>query len=52
MDDDMRSEFLAGCQTAREARKLAPWACVVRKVCGGYMAWESVVDADTWRRQK
>ena len=37
----MRVEFLAGCGSAREARRLAPWAAVTCRVGGGYMVWES-----------
>lgn len=48
----MRTSMMAGCKTAKEARQLAPWAAVVRKVCGGYMAWESVEDYRTWKSQK
>ena len=48
----MRTEMLTGCKTAKEARKLAAWASVVRRVDGGYMAWESVADYRTWTRQK
>ena len=29
-----------------------PWACKIVKVDGGYMAFESIVDYDTWRKQK
>lgn len=47
----MRQVLLVGCKSARQARKLAPWAAVVRLVCGGYMAFESVADAKTWRGQ-
>lgn len=48
----MRQQFLEGCKSAKEARKLAPWAAVVIKVDGGYRAFESTTDAETWRRQK
>lgn len=36
----------------KQARKLAPWASKVVKVEGGYMAFESVTDYQTWRRQR
>lgn len=49
---EMRAEFLAGCKSAQEARKLAPWASKVARVEGGYMAWESLSDYETWRKQK
>ena len=48
----MKNEFLEGCKSARDARKLAPWAVEVVKVDGGYRAFESVVDAAVWRVQK
>lgn len=38
--------------TRSEARKAAPWAEVIAKVAGGFMAFEFVTDYDTWRRQK
>lgn len=38
--------------TAAQAHKLAPWAAKVVKVDGGYMAFESVADYETWKRQK
>lgn len=48
----MRKTFLGGCKSAKTARKLAPWACRVIKVCGGYMAFESNDDAYTWVQQR
>lgn len=48
----MRREMLYDCRSARQARRIAPWAAIVRKVEGGYMAWESVADYDTWRGQR
>jgi hypothetical protein len=47
----MRKEFI-NASSAKQARKLAPWAAKVVKVEGGYLAFESVADAQTWRRQK
>ena len=38
--------------TAKQARLLAPWAAKVAKVDGGYLAFESVADYQTWRKQK
>ncbi len=37
--------------SAKQARKLAPWAAKIVKVEGGYKAFESVTDYQTWRRQ-
>jgi hypothetical protein len=47
----MRKESI-NASSAKQARKLAPWAAKVVKVEGGYFAFESVADAQTWRRQK
>ena len=47
----MRKEFLA-VKTRKTAVKLAPWACKIVKVEGGYMAFESWDDLRTWRNQK
>lgn len=47
----MRNEFIQA-KTAAEARKLAPWAAKVVKVDGGYRAFESIADYETWKRQK
>lgn len=47
----MRKEMV-DAKTAKQARKLAPWAAEVIKVEGGYMAFESAEDARIWRAQK
>lgn len=47
----MKSEFL-DVKTRYMAKKLAPWAEVILKVCGGYRAFESANDANTWKNQK
>ncbi|WP_438435384.1 hypothetical protein [Gorillibacterium sp. sgz500922] len=39
-------------KTAAEARKKAPWAAKVVKVTGGYLAFESINDYETWKNQK
>lgn len=31
---------------------LAPWASKIVRVCGGYMAFESWTDYETWKNQK
>jgi hypothetical protein len=39
--------------TSRNAAKnAAPWAAKIAKVCGGYMAFESVTDWEIWKNQK
>lgn len=47
----MRTEFLP-VKTAAQARKQAPWAAVVHKAGGGYMAFESIEDYQRWKSQK
>ena len=47
----MRKEFLEGA-TRKQAKELAPWASKIVKVCGGYMAFESIDDYKTWINQK
>ena len=47
----MRTEMHAGV-TRKQAVAAMPWACKIRKVCGGYMGWESITDYDTWRNQR
>ena len=45
-------EFLmSGAGSAEEALEEAPWAADVIEVEGGWMAFESTADADTWRAQ-
>jgi hypothetical protein len=48
----MRTQLLEDATSARQARKLAPWAAVIIKVEGGYLAFESAEEARIWRRQK
>lgn len=38
--------------TRYEAKKAAPWAEKIVKVCGGYMAFESLEDYRIWKNQK
>lgn len=47
----MRKELIE-CKTRAQAERLAPWAAEIIKVEGGYMAFESVIDADIYRSQK
>lgn len=47
----MRQEFVA-CASRSTAKRRCPWAAVIAKVEGGYHAFESVTDYETWRRQK
>jgi hypothetical protein len=41
-----------GVKTRKEAKKLMPWACVIIKVQDGYMGFESIADAEIWKKQK
>lgn len=47
----MRKEFIR-CDTKEEAQELAPWAAIIKEVEGGFLAFESVDDAELWERQK
>lgn len=47
----MRKEFIE-CKTLKMAWLRAPWAEVMTKVEGGYMAFESRDDFNTWKNQK
>lgn len=47
----MRHQFVTA-KTAKEARDKAPWAEKIVKVEGGYMAFESARDYETWKQQR
>lgn len=47
----MRQQFI-DCSTYRTAYKRVPWAPKVMKVCGGFIAFESVIDYQTAKNQK
>lgn len=47
----MRKEFFAGCSRYFVIRH-CPWACKIAKVCGGYAAFESLDDYETWKKQR
>ena len=40
------------CADRRTAKKRCPWAARITKVDGGFIAFATVDDYDTWRRQK
>jgi len=40
------------CKCRKTAAGRCPWASVIKKVEGGWMAFEFVTDYDTWRNQK
>ena len=47
----MKTVFVE-CKTRKTAIRRCPWAAKIVKVQGGYMAFESVQDFETWKRQK
>jgi hypothetical protein len=46
----MRQAYIE-CKTRRTAARRCPWASKIVKVVGGYRAFESIVDWQTWRAQ-
>lgn len=47
----MKQQFIES-SNRKDAVKQAPWAAKVVKVTGGYLAFESMTDYETWKRQK
>lgn len=47
----MRREYIE-CKTRTTAARRCPWAAVIAKVEGGYIAFESRADYRVWRGQK
>lgn len=47
----MRQQFV-DAKTLQAAKKAAPWAEKIVKVEGGYHAFESIQDYETWKKQK
>lgn len=47
----MKTEMIA-CKSRSTAARKAPWAAKIVKVEGGYLAFASVTDYETWKRQK
>ena len=45
-------KIIINALSAKQARRLAPWAAKVSKVEGGYMAFDSIPEYQTWRKQK
>ena len=50
----MRTSFMDynEASTLSDAEALAPWACAVIEVDGGWHAFESATDAEMWERQE
>jgi hypothetical protein len=46
----MRKVFIE-CKSRSTAKNRATWAAKIIKVCGGYMAFESVADYQIWKNQ-
>jgi hypothetical protein len=49
----MRKQFISAddAPTMQDAETLAPWAAVVVECDGGWLAFESSADAETWGAQ-
>jgi len=47
----MRQQLIE-VKTRKEAEQEAPWAAKIVKVEGGYLAFESMTDYETWKNQK
>ena len=50
--NEMRVQLYVDCKCRKTVARRAPWAAVVAKCDGGYMAFESVTDYKTWKGQK
>lgn len=46
----MRTEFVQ-VETREEAENRCPWAAEIIEVEGGFQAFESYADAETWKNQ-
>ncbi len=51
-DKTMRKETFIGSVSRYFVKRQCPWAAKIAKVCGGYIAFESIADWQTWRGQK
>lgn len=47
----MRKQFM-GCTRRSLIVAQCPWACKIVKVDGGYLAFESLKDYQTWKEQR
>lgn len=49
----MRREFIANPFLSRkEVKAIVPWAAMIVRVDGGYLAFESLADFGVWKNQK
>ena len=47
----MRTQFIE-CKARGTAARRCPWAAVIAKCDGGFMAFESAADYRTWKGQR
>lgn len=47
----MKSEYI-NCKSRNTAKRHAPWTAKIVKVEGGYYAFESITDYQTWSNQR
>lgn len=50
-DNQMRTQFIQ-VETLEEAQAACPWAAEIVEVDGGFQAFESVTDYETWQAQE
>ena len=43
---------LVKCKSRQTAYRRCPWAVIVAKCWGGFMAFESMADYEIWKKQK
>ena len=47
----MRQAYITEANHYRAAKRIAPWAAIIAKAFGGFIAFESVADYYMWRKQ-
>jgi hypothetical protein len=47
-----QKEQMESATDLKEAKDYAPWSCEVIEVNGGFMAFESATDLETWENQQ
>jgi hypothetical protein len=47
----MRQAYITEAKHYRAAKRIAPWAAIIAKASGGFIAFESVTDYYIWRKQ-
>jgi hypothetical protein len=43
---------LIEAKTRKQTQSIATWASIIKKVTGGYMAFQYISDYDTWKNNK